>query len=65
MPVSDSKKKANEKYTRNHYDELKMRVPKGKKAEIQEHAENRGESLNGFLNRAVNNQMQKDKEGNP
>lgn len=42
-------------------DEIKVRVPKGKKAEIQAHAEAHGESLNGFINRAIEETMERDK----
>lgn len=42
------------------YDEVKIRMTKGKKAKIQAHAEARGESVNGFINRAVDTQMDLD-----
>ena len=35
---------------------------KGRKDIIKAHAENRGESVNGFINRAIDNQMQQDNE---
>lgn len=62
MAVSKAQQKAVAKYMKSNYDELKVRVPKGKKAEILSHAEEQGESLNKFLNRAVENQMVLDKE---
>ena len=37
-----------------------MRVPKGHKAELQAHAEQRNESLNGFINRAIDAQLERD-----
>ncbi|MGN0607209.1 MAG: hypothetical protein ACI4JM_11865 [Oscillospiraceae bacterium] len=39
-------------------------MPKGKKAEILSHAEKQGESLNKFLNRAVENQITIDNNNN-
>lgn len=45
-------------------DEIKIRVPKGHKAEIQAHAEQQRESVNAFIKRAVDNQMKRD-NGNP
>ena len=61
MPISESRKKANEKYIKT-LDELKIRVPKGKKAEIQAHAEKYdGGSLNGFVKRAIDETMERDK----
>ena len=46
-------------------DEIKLRVPKGRKDEIKAHAEQRGESLNGFISRAIDSQIGRDnaKEG--
>ena len=42
------------------YDRINLTVPKGKKAEIQAFAANRGESVNGFINRAIDNQIAQD-----
>lgn len=44
-------------------DELKVRMPKGKKSLIKSHAESRGESLNGFINRAIDETMERDSSG--
>lgn len=62
MAISEARQRANAKYNKKAYDRLEMKVPKGKKAEIFRHAEEQGESLNKFLNRAVENQMIIDKE---
>jgi len=48
------------KYKEKAYDRLEISVPKGRKAELQEHAQQRGESLNGFVNRAIDNQVAQD-----
>lgn len=37
-------------------------LPKGKKEIIQAHAEARGESVNGFINRAIDAVMEQDTE---
>ena len=47
---------------KNNYDELKVRVPKGRKDIIKAHAEKNGESVNGFVNRAIGETMQRDGE---
>lgn len=44
------------------YDEIKVRVPKGEKEKIQAHAEKYGESLNGFINRAIEKTIKMDIE---
>ena len=41
--------------------EIKIYVPKELKFEIQAHAENREESMNSFINRAILNQLAKEK----
>ena len=63
MAVSKAQQKAVAKYMAENYDEIKVRVPKGKKDKIKAHAEKHGESLNGFVNRAVDEAMSKDSNG--
>lgn len=58
--VSDAQKRAAEKYTKANYDEIKVRVPKGKKTVIKDHAGTRGESVSGFINRAINEAIERD-----
>lgn len=60
MAVSKAQQKAVAKYMKNNYDELKVRVPKGRKDIIKAHAEKNGESVNGFVNRAIDETMQRD-----
>lgn len=59
MALSEARKKANEKYTKNNYDEIKLRVPKGKKELIKEYAESRSESVNGYINRLIDEDIVK------
>lgn len=63
MATSKAQQKATAKYMKNNYDEIKTRVPKGKKAEIQAFAERYGYSLNGFVNEAIDEKMQKSSLG--
>lgn len=49
-----------DRYNAKAYDEIKVRVPKGKKTEIQSHAEGRGESVNAFINRAIDEAIERD-----
>lgn len=62
MAVSKAQQKAVAKYMKNNYDELKIRVQKGRKDIIKAHAEKNGESVNGFVNRAIGETMQRDGE---
>lgn len=56
---------ASNKYNAKAYDNLRIVVKKGQKDVIQAHAAARGESINGFVNRAINEQMQRDQETAP
>ncbi len=62
MPASKAQQKAVAKYMANNYDEIKVRVPKGKKKKIKAHAESKGESLNGFVNRAIDETVKRDND---
>lgn len=57
---TEARRRANEKYNAKAYDEIKVRVPKGKKDKIKAHAEKNGESLNGFVNRAIDETVERD-----
>lgn len=63
MPVSEAKKRANAKYNAKAYDRIELKVKKGEKDKIKSHAESNGESLNGFVNRAIEETIQRDTEG--
>ena len=60
MSISKSQQKAVAKYNAKSYDELKVRVPKGDKDRIKSHAESKNESLNGFINRAIKETIDRD-----
>ena len=62
MPRSEAMDRAIKKYEQEKVDRVIFRVPKGTKEEIQAHAEKQGESLAGFLNRAVRETMARDLE---
>lgn len=42
------------------YDRINLTVPKGDKERIKEHAEKQGESVNGFIQRAIKQTMEED-----
>lgn len=54
--------RANRKYNEKAYDRVALTVPKGEKEIIASHASERGESLNGFINRAISETMMRDKK---
>lgn len=47
---------------KQNYDEIKVRVDKGHKAEIKAHADSIGESVNSFIGRAINETMARDSQ---
>ena len=65
MAISEARRRANEKFNAKAYDEIKVRVPKGQKEIINAHAQSRGESLNGFIKRAINETIERDGEERP
>ena len=56
-PASKAQQKAVNKYMKENYDRINLLLPKGKKAVIQDYAASHGESVNGFINRAVDEAM--------
>ena len=66
MAISKAQQKAVHNYVRNNYDRIELTGnPKGKKDQIKVHASERGETLNGFINRAINETIQRDNEAAP
>lgn len=61
-PASKAHIEATKRYEDKAYDKFLMRVPKGKKSELQAHAAEHGESLNGFVNRAIDETVKRDND---
>lgn len=53
---------AQNRYIAKAYDRVNLTLPKGRKEEVKAHAEQRGESLNGFIQRAIDETMRRDEE---
>ena len=59
--ISKAQQKAVHEYVKRNYDRIELTVkPKGKKEEIKAHAELSGETLNSFINRAIDETMNRD-----
>ena len=79
MPTTKAGQKAVTKYMKANYDEIKIRVKKGKKDEIKAHAEayqpqigkfgkvgySPAGSLQGFINRAIDETVERDTSTTP
>ena len=53
MAVSKAQQRAVHKYVKGNYDRMELTVPKGRKAELKALAESRGQSVNAFVNEAI------------
>ncbi len=60
--MAERKAKWQNDYIARTYDRINLTVPKGDKELIQEHAFARGESVNGFIGRAIAETMERDKK---
>ena len=50
----------NNSFNAEKYDRISLMVKKGERDRIREHAERHGEKLNGFINRAIDETMERD-----
>lgn len=53
MSLSEARKRANAKYNAKAYEQVPFRVKKGQKQAIKDIAEKQGESLNGYIKKAL------------
>lgn len=63
MAVSKAQQASVNKYVKNNYDRINVTMPKGKRDVLKAHAEAQGESVNGFINRAIDETMARDTAG--
>ena len=50
-----------EEYRKTKYEDLRIRVPKGKKEEIKDFVSKTGKSLNAFVNEAIDEKIKREK----
>ena len=60
--VSKAQQKAVNKYVKNNYDRINVTFPKGQKEKIAESAKAAGESVNGYIKKAVEQRMERDSQ---
>ena len=60
MPTARTK--ATRKYNEKSYDRIEITVPKGQKEKIKVAAEQTGESVNSFINSAIQERIEKNTE---
>jgi len=59
MALSEARKRANAKYDAKAYDKTLIRLPKGRLEEVRSYAAAHGESINGFIGRAIREAMER------
>ncbi len=62
---TEAKKAGNRRWDAANLDRLSLAVPKGRKDDIKAHAAARGESVNGFINRAITETMERERREEP
>ena len=60
MPTTKAQQKAVNKYMSLNYDRINLTVDKGQKEIIKAHADERGESVNGYIKRAIDEAIERD-----
>lgn len=58
--TSKAQQRATNKYIAKAYDRVNLTVRKGRKEEIKAHADKQGESMNSFIVRAIDEQIERD-----
>lgn len=59
---TEAQKNASIRYLKEKTDSIQIRVPKGKKEEYKQQAERKGESLNAYIIRLIEQDIQNDKK---
>lgn len=54
---TEAQAKAAKKYLKESVEDIRIRVPKGDKAKVQEHADSMGKSMNSFAVQAIKDRM--------
>lgn len=57
---TEARKNGNRKWDAANLDRISLALPKGSKDIIKAHAETMGESVNGFISRAINETIERD-----
>ena len=58
--MAKTRSEINNAYAKKAYDDIRLQVPKGQKAIIKSHAESKGETIGGFIKRAIKETMERE-----
>ena len=59
---TEARKSGNKKWDAANLDRMSIALPKGSRDAIQAHAQAQGESVNGFIKRAIQETMERDNQ---
>ena len=60
--IIDGQRVTLEEYRKTKYEDLRVRVPKGMKEEIKKFVASTGKSLNAFINEAIDEKIEREKQ---
>ena len=60
--IVDGQRVTLEEYRKTKYEDLRVRVPKGRKEEIKAFVATTGNSLNSFINEAIDEKIEREKK---
>lgn len=63
MALSEAQRKANEKYIKEHYRQVKLSMPKEEAEALENHCKAFSYTKAGFIRTAVREKMERDQEG--
>lgn len=62
MPMTEARKRANEKWTKNNYEKIQFYAPKGYNEKIKEQADKKGLSKAGYIKQLIDEDMKEGKK---
>lgn len=60
MPLTENQKQSRYNYAKENLKRIPLDVQKSKYEEIKAHADSKGESVNGFIKRAIDETIERD-----
>ena len=61
MALSEAQRRANDKYIKENYSQVKLSMPKAEAAVLNQYCKERGLTKAGFIREAIKEKMERDK----
>ncbi len=65
MALSEAQRKANDKYIKEHYRQVKLSMPNEEAEALEKHCASNGYTKAGFIRQAIREKMERDHTANP